>query len=272
MFKPLEEAFKSCNLEDDDRGNFVSIRSDLKSNCQFLITHLLCSNLSKGRKVLFISLHETFSHNVAIASKLGINLQKHIQNGLLRVIDCTELIVQSNDQDKNDPFYFMFSDNDQDYSLKNFFKLFQKNITDWQLEKDNFIPYTIIIDRINVFYSLGIPQKEVNLFVKRVLSHLYSPVSNKEEFLSRRALGSLYISTEILSSEDSKLMADAMSAEADHTLFINQLKTGRSADVDGNLGIIYNTPTGLVDVKSYQYKVHEKSLNLFSHGMASSVI
>jgi len=272
MFNHMEEIFKSHGIQTDDIGNFVSIRSDLKTNCQFLITHFLCSSLSIGRRVLFVTMHETYSHNAAIAAKLGINLQKYQQEGKLRVVDGTQMIVDSKEEDENDPFGFMYSDNDCDYDLKNFFNIFKKNINDWRSDVDNCIPYTVIIDRINVFYSLGIPQKEILIFTKKVLAHIYNPVENKSDFLSKKPLGSLYISSEVLSSIDSQQIADSLSSLASKTLFTYHLATGRSATIDGNLGIMHTAPSGLTDVRTYHYKVSEKNVSLFAHGMDATVL
>ena len=264
MYESLKQTLQSCGVDWDALGGCVTIYDHWKTNCQFLISYFLCKSLLKGRKVLLVSLHETFEHNTAIAAKLGFNLQSYIDKGKLIVIDGTELMVEADENNPEDPFTFKFS---TEKRLHNFYLLVKTKLNDWRSCTDE--PFTILVDRISLFVTLMVPLKEIQLLVKRIYALIEPLVGTGSQ-----PMGSLIVSTFYTDKlgEDHKVLAHWLSSLSSFTVALDPLKSGRSRDIDGNLRIIPQSTGVELKYHTFHFSVSDKNVTIFAPGMAKSVI
>uniref|UniRef100_A0A2P2IBB1 Elongator complex protein 6 n=2 Tax=Hirondellea gigas TaxID=1518452 RepID=A0A2P2IBB1_9CRUS len=274
----LEQVLQSCHVFSTESTCNIAVCESPDTSGQFLITSFLCSHLIAGRRVLFVTLHHTFSHNLAIASKRGTNLLTHHKSGTIKVIEGQKLMTEAaakalEGQDvSNHPFSFIFNDGEK--SLKNLYLLIKKSVYDWRKAET---PFTIIIDNLSALFSMGLLNTEINLFISYCNS-LLLPMKVKHQGGRDdcKPLGSLIVSTlcDALDT-DTVFLSKWLSHTFDATLSLEGLGTGRAADVDGILRIQSWSVKQSCDVplqKTMHYKVHEKNVNLFAPGMAASVL
>ena len=274
MNSSLEEVLDSCNVTAGRDGMVFFFNGDHSTNTDFLSAHLIAKCLDMERRLCYVSLHHSFTHTCAIMAKLGVNLKVYEKNDVIRVVEGQKLMTEAAGRllqggDISDhPYSFIFHGREK--SLKNLYTLIRNSVTDWRSSKD--IKYTIVIDNLTTFLSLGLLPTDVNAFVQYCCK-LLRPTCNNPQTVSEESLcesrGSLIVTAASDCCDiDSILITNRLGSIADVTVSLESLRTGHCNDVDGNLTI-----DGRNDLPvTVQYKVSEKSVSVFAPGMASSVI
>jgi len=135
-------------------------------------------------------------------------------------------------------------------------------------------PLTIIVDKLTLLSSLGVPVAEIVAFVQ-YLQALALDAGATLVTLSRghssRELGRRYKDDMELDNE-----CDSVVAFLDHTSHLTvvvwPLTTGHSEVVTGNFLFSWSDDSASVDCGRYQYNTEEKNVRVFALGASSAVL
>lgn len=277
MYVSVQQALLSCKVSSDNTATNVAITERNYTNTDFLTVHFLCSSLADGKKVLFVSLREPFTHFCTIAAKTGTNLLTHYKNANIKVIEGLKLMREAatlsaeSERQSQHPFNFVYGKK----SLKFLHVFIKQLIHDWQRSNKE---YVIIIDSLASLLAFGIPVIELQRFTaycnSLTLSNNGFDIDDTSTNVSR--LGSLIVtSRDCPSDADCESLKHFLWSSFDATLALEGLSTGRSSEVDGCLRVSYyphHLRRQSCKHKLFHYKVYEKDIKVFAPGMAASVI
>ncbi|KAA0200153.1 hypothetical protein HAZT_HAZT008427 [Hyalella azteca] len=272
MNDSLNEALLSCGVNTTSPCTNIFV-SDTPDTCgQFLTSELLCQNLLAGRRVMYVTLHNTFALNCNIAAKRSIQLMNFYKNGYIKVIEGQKLMTEAaakalegQDVSKH-PFNFMF--NSSDGSLKNLFLAIKYCVNDWRSSNESMV---ILIDNLSTLLSLGVSTTEIRIFIQYCYSLLY-PLNSD---LKTRLGNLIFVSLDDPADKEFHLIANYLSQCSDVTLSARPLSTGRTNEVDGSLHVCSSPQNKRQQEpfkKMYLYKVMERTTKLFAPGMTASVL
>ena len=120
-------------------------------------------------------------------------------------------------------------------------------------------PCFLIVDHLSILSHLGYSTRSQLVFTNKLLRH------------TRDKGGKLLVSYS-LSTNHIDSLATYLQRTADLSFLIEDLKTGRSKDVSGNLCIATRDENGAFSRKDLQYRLEERTVKVFAPGTSGAVL
>lgn len=253
-----------------DPSNFPKnehiIVGDRSQEGGFLIHYFLNLCLKQKRPVVFVGLSQSFSHYNTVAQKLGTNLllardeNKNLIfiEGLNLLSDCVRL-HPSNSLKSNS--FFNLLKGDSTFFLEEIGKF----ITNFaKLESPN--APVVIVDDLSVLQRAGITKRDIILLINSLYDILTSGPN----------IGSLILLSHLEKCDDETDEAWAhMCQMCSIKIEVSDLKSGYCKDVHGQIQVEFQDsplkPRESI-TKHTQFKLSDKSVEMFASGMSSAVL
>ncbi|GFR99231.1 elongator complex protein 6 [Elysia marginata] len=241
------------------------IIADKSKDGGFLIHYFLNICCKQNRPLCFISLAQSFNHYCTVAQKLGTNLHSARDNKNLVFIEGLRLISDIFEGDQHLANPFLQLTNGITSSLCD---LILSSLKGVEADLDSSLQRSpvVIIDDLSVLLSLGVPTKFLVCFVKRLISFVtsFSPKAS--------------VVTSLNFSEGDSDEEEAWSCLSNFgtlTIEVSNLKSGHCKEVHGQIQVkwqdSYHRPRGIHSKKT-QYRLLDKSIELFASGMSAAVL
>jgi len=240
MFDRLE-AVTGCV----DNRTFFTLWDKSKGRSGFIIHHFISYGLKNFNKVVLVGLDQSFGHYHSIAMKVGggLNLHKLREQQKLVFVDVMSTLLQDV-RDEN-------PEKNLDISLEGLCAQILAAVTE---------PCFLIIDHLSILSHLGYSRRSQLVLTNKLLRH------------TRERGGKLLVSYSSLSTNHTDSLATYLHRNADLSFLIEDLKTGRSKDVSGNLCIAARDENGAFSRKDLQYRLEERTVKVFAPGTSGAVL
>ncbi|PRP74728.1 transmembrane protein [Planoprotostelium fungivorum] len=229
------------------RGLFVLVTDTILADGSFVLHHYIHSNLRAEKKTILISLDQTPFHYNSVGKKLGFNLADSnyfsIINGLTN----------------NDPVctYIRIL-----IHLRSLYVQLKEKI-------DQEKGVNIVLDNVNILYHMY-TREETDMFIQYCTSLIRSQPSVRmtigESNEMKESESTLVM---LMHEEEEEETMRSIAYSADLILSAEQLETGYSKEVDGQLTVISTREPGSQRGKSvggrYHYKMNENNVQLSSY-------
>jgi len=220
---------------------FILIKDNTAGRNGIFSHHFLGYGLKNKKKVILLGLEHSLGHFHLVGVKLGYNPMKAKETGELCYIDGSSKILNSALQQDNilrpglglEELYNEVVDNVKNGSI-------------------------VIIDNLSFLSLLGFSDRELHIFLKKILSKLVS----LEGHLICTAVP-LVTSTQF---------TNYLSRLADIEINVEDMRTGKSRDVSGHLTFQFRQENGDMKNCDYQFRVEDKTVKIFPPGTSNAVL
>jgi len=264
-------------------GKRINIVEEDVDMAGFLVHHFVSHAVKSGSDVLLVGLDQTLGHYTGIGLKLGVDLIKLQKSkqfvflDLLKYVSANYVTMEENDDVIGTAAAASFV---KTKSLRSLYLTIRQQCEELKKgQGQNQRPLTIIVDKLTLLSSLGVPLGEIVTFAQ-YLQALALEQGATLVTLSRghssRDLGSRYKDEMELDLGDSGGgSCDSLVAFLDHTSHLTvvvwPLMTGHSEVVTGNFLFSWNDQSG-GETGRYQYNTEEKNVKVFALGASSAVL
>merc|ERR1712227_870353 len=241
----------------------ILLSQDSNTDGTFILQHIISLYLRAGGAVCVLGFEQTFGHYNNIASKLGLNLNQLRNDGRFIFVDgmkeVRECMLRNISTVKNAEGRDIFT---TEQSMKGWYDLIHTAITPLLTESDR--PLLMLIDNLSILLHLGAKSHELNLLQLYLYSLLQAHAGHKTLLVGMRGSAD---------DDECQRLRLSMQHASSTTVHINQLSTGYSTDVHGQLSLYERSPTStLPSERCWQYKITDKNVQFFPLGMSSAVI
>ena len=166
MFLEVHSALRLESLDQRTDGSscLVAIEEAEDQLGAFLVHHFLGSSIKKRRKVIFLGMEQSLGHYQSVAAKNGVNLHKARDTGQLVFLEGVKNFADAyvNNQ-ANINFDFMARPRERDVMRTLFKQIEVELIKATGADCDG---ATVIVDKLSVLLSLGVPAHAVIVFAR----------------------------------------------------------------------------------------------------------
>lgn len=213
---------------------------DEGSDSGFFTHHFISCFLKQRLPVCLISTSQTFNHYAQVGTKIGANLEKALNDGIIHHIDLMSMYLKH-----------YLEPNNEGWSVLHVYETVKEGVS--MLLKSS-ASALVIIDDVSVLSSLFSPSD-----VKHFLHHL--------RLLSKSMEFSVALTMPTFGHKQTSIVQNFATHHADTILRVRPLQTGYSKDVHGQLEIIKGRGGG-----DRQFKLSDKCLHLFATGTSTAVL
>lgn len=245
------------------------IIGDRSSEGSFLLHYFLTLSQRQARPLVVVALAQSFHHYNSVAQKLGSNLISACNDSKTVVFieglkALGNIFDRSSSTDKFEPFCDLLNNGDS-LSLLQHIKSSIDGLS--QSESiDHSLGPVVIIDDLSVLLAAGVAQRDVILFY----SGLQALLTSQDRKGSLITFSNVDINDEAL--ED---LWSFMSHGSTLRFEVSALKSGFCKDVHGQLRVEWRDHTARPRhrlTRSTQFKLTDKTVELFASGMSSAVL
>ncbi|XP_067951076.1 elongator complex protein 6-like [Watersipora subatra] len=255
MFENLH-AFLQVESNPLEKQRFVHINSTVEgsgfANSSFLIHYFISSFIKQGHKVLLVSCLHTHAQYKIVEHKMGVNLEQATRLGnfsFLSLLDLwSDLYTGSPDEGK------------EKMVCSRIMEELSSRLDDSQETLGQ--PFLIIFDDLTALLHLGVEMVDILNMISRV------------KFLYPNTFTTYVTSTsQYAELSDSGALSNQLTHWSDLKFDVNQLSTGLSKEVHGQLKISRRIDIAAPHApRVYHYKVTERDLKLFAVGESPAVL
>lgn len=289
-------SFFGLNGGRDHLGQLLLL-SDVLTDGSFLVHHFITQALRDGHHTILVSLTQSLLHYSSVCSKLGVNTHKKREEGSFVFVDgLSSLLTQaftasvppntspgsqdgagregvlppnSSSPGSQDGGRVVLS-LDRDCCLKGVLQTLQQLISEAGKQEK---PVCLVIDGLSVLLSVGVPLCEVVLLVQ-TCTHLLTSTSGPcqgEGYLV------VMVHCEQGGEKEPEHFLHSHLLHLCHLhLQAKGLATGYSRDIHGQVSVSWRDPacTGqdLASPQTAQYKLTDKSVQIFATGMSTAIL
>ena len=260
MFLEVQSALR-LDQRTDRSSAVVAIEEEEDQLGAFLVHHFLGTSIKNRRKVVFVGLEQSLGHYSAVALKNGINLHKFRDTGQLVFIEGLKNYADAYLGDAGDGFDFVARPRDREV-LKQLYKRVEQEVNK---AGPGCASTTVIVDKLSVLLSLGVPANDVVIFAR----YLQSMVQKRQKgcevvLLPRRDPDDV---DEALNSVSAYL-----TRSSDLVVRCWPLCSGKSSSVTGNLCFEWSAGGACGETGRFQFRVDEKTVRVFALGASRDVL
>lgn len=226
-------------LQIGEEDNIIAIKETPNADSNFVITHLIKKIIYEKKRLCLVNFHNTLDHYQNIGKKLGYDLLKGVDEGIVKIIQPIRDLLENIDQE----------DKYLQENTENIVKQLYLDIKDsLRVLKENNKSVYLIIDDLSHLHDLGVNINETLTFLHYCMNFIddndVSVVFNNH-----------------VSSKLDEIISNDLEYVADVHVEVSSLKTGMSQDVTGLLTIKRKS-----DVKQYHYKAFDRGIKTFHPG------
>ena len=225
-------------------GAHVAIVEEESHLGSVLVHHFLSKEIKAGNSVVFLGLEQSIGHYHAVGMKSGVNLLKSRESGQIIFVEALKQLSDA---------YIDGFDTLLDRIAGEVFEA----LTDIVAKRPG-IKVTVIIDKLTLLLSLGFSTRDVFVFVRKLALKLGEVGGNLVTLCHR---------TE--DKEDCNKLANVVGEDADLSVVVWPLTSGKSSSVTGNMRFYWK---GSRESGRYQFRTEEKDVKVFALGMSSAVL
>ena len=130
----------------------------------------------------------------------------------------------------------------------------------------------VILDKISIFYNLGMPTKTTMKFIRELQKHAVKKgclIVTCSKSYSKLGLAD---QDDFIHDDDDGFLS-YLSPCATLNIVVRPLSSGKSMNVTGNMIFLWNLPTNPnLMPKYYQFRLEEKDVKVFSAGTSNAVL
>lgn len=249
---------------DKMNGCFVGITQSMNDG-SFVIHHFLSHCLKSSTPVCFVALDQSFGHYNSVSQKFGTNLITQKEANKLVFIEGLKIIgnLCLTDCDKGD--------NSENLDTKTvIYNLLQSIRSSYnELKTKNNCAPTIIIDNVSLFITLGFSLKDVIGFC-----HYLSELTQDITISNSKGCLILYCNSERQDGDEQlRTLWNWICHNCSLTIEVLGLASGYCKDVHGEILVRHKKSLRKPEPqRRMQYKLTDKSINMFAAGMSSAVL
>ena len=260
MFPEVHSALR-LDQRSDGSSALVAIEEEEDQLGAFLVHHFLVTSIKNRRKVVFIGLEQSLGHYSAVALKNGINLHKFRDTGQLVFIEGLKNYADAYLGDAGDGFDFIAKPRDRQV-LKQLYKRVEQEVNRLNTAASACASTTVIVDKLSVLLSLGVPSNDVVIFARYLQSMVQKSQGCEVVLLTRRDPDDV---DEALNSVSAYL-----ARSSDLVVRCWPLCSGKSSSVTGNL--CFEWSDGACETGRFQFRLEEKTVRVFALGASRDVL
>ncbi|CAG9832951.1 unnamed protein product [Diabrotica balteata] len=226
-------------LQINSRDKIISIKEKANADSNFIITHIIKQIIHEKNRLCLVNFHNPIEHYQSIGKKLGYDLLKAVDDGLVKIIEPIKDIVEN----------IGCEDSYLQENKENVVKDLYFNIKDCvnALKTDGKIVY-LLIDDLSHLHDLDIDIKHTLLFVHYCIS-----LTDRDDVC--------FILNNHVSTHTDNVISKNLEYVADVNVKVSSLKTGKSQDVTGFLNVRRGN-----DLSCYHYKAFDRGIKTFRPG------
>lgn len=226
-------------LQIDGQDKIVSIKENMNADSNFIITHLIKQIIYEKNRLCLVIFHNTIEHYQCIGKKLGYDLLKAMDEGIVKVIDPLKDIAENIDRDDE------YLQENKESLVKQLYFDIKGNLD--SIKIDSKLVY-LIIDDFSHLHDLDVGIKETLRFL-----HYCVNLINCNNIC---VIFNNHVSTII-----DDIISNNLEYLADIHIEVSSLKTGNSPDVTGLLSVRRKSA-----INRYHYKAFDRGVKTFHPG------
>ena len=252
MFEELNNfvGWKMTNLP---KNEFILLSSQ-NTDGSFLLHHFISMFLKSDSNVVFLMAAQTFPHYNIVCSKLGVSLERYVDNGKLKILNLLNACLSSYLGEKTDSHPNLQSGFEK-LSIKYIYQEAKKLLT------DSF--NVIIVDDVSMLLNIGFSENDLINFV-----HYLSTLCSKNCSIV------IHFQKDCTEEANGHYLYENCKHYCSCELLVRGLESGYCKDVHGNLELLTKSKdiSRRRSVKTMQYKLTDRNLRLFALGTSAAVL
>ena len=203
--------------------------------------------------LIFFSTWPFRNHFFTCRLKIGNNLFKLKESGNVTYIEAFSKIASLIDADEPSSY---------DVVIEHLLEDIKK-----EMSENAFV----ILDKISMFYNLGMPTKTTMKFIREIQKHAVKKgciIVTCSKSYSKLGMDE----QDDFVHEDDEAFLSYLSHGATLNIVVRPLSTGKSMNVTGNMIFLWNLPNQNGLPKYYQFRLEEKDVKVFSAGTSNAVL
>ncbi|XP_056629989.1 elongator complex protein 6-like isoform X2 [Diorhabda sublineata] len=236
---PLTSNAVLSALQINSQDKIISIKENINADSNFVITHLIKQVMYEKNRLCLVNFHNTIEHYQCIGKKLGYDLLKAVNEGIVKIIDPLKDIAESTDLDSE------YLQENKETLVKQLYFDIKRNLDSVKI--DNKLVY-LIIDDFSHLHDLDVGIKETLRFLHYCINLIKSD--------NVCVIFNNHVSTII-----DDIISNNLEYLADVHIEVSTLKTGYSQEITGFLTIRRKS-----SINQYHYKAFDRGVKTFHPG------